>query len=127
MTTIEELNELGQTWADAELHGDIAMLDQLIADDFLGIGPLGFGLTKGQWLERFTSGDLKHEYFTWDKAKPRLYGDMAVITGRQTMTGTHQGNPIQGQFRVTQVLVKQPDRWLIVGLQLSPMMQPPGR
>jgi ketosteroid isomerase-like protein len=127
MASIDELNQLGQTWAGAELRGDTALLDRLLADDFSGVGPYGFMLTKTQWLTRFTSGDLKHDSFTWDDVRVRIYGDAAVVTGRQTMTGTHQGNPVQGQFRVTQLLVKQSGTWQIAALQLSPIMQPPGR
>ena len=124
MTTIDEL---GQFWADAELRGDTELLDQLLAEDFSAVGPLGFLLTKDQWLARYSSGDLKHESFVWDETRGRSYGDAAVVTGRQTMRGTHQGNPIQGQFRVTQTLIRQSGGWQIAALQLSPITPPPGR
>lgn len=61
MATIEELNTFGQTWANAELRGDGDALNNLLADDFSGVGPLGFLLNKEQWLARFRSGDLKYE------------------------------------------------------------------
>lgn len=127
MATIDELNQFGQTWATAELRGDVATLDDLLADDFAGVGPLGFLLTKEQWLARFSSGDLNYDAFTWDQTSPRLYGDAAVVVGRQVQSGSHQGHPIQAQFRVTQTIIQQDGRWRLAALQLSPITPLPGR
>ncbi len=117
----DQLKALGQEWATAELHGDTAALDDMLADDFVGIGPRGFMLTKEQWLARYTSGGLRQDSFTWDEARVRVYGDAAVATGRQAQQGVFQGHDIAGQFRVTQVFVRQGGRWLLAALHLSPI------
>lgn len=115
----DQLKALGQEWATAEQCGDTGVLDRLFADDFVGIGPRGFTLTKEQWLARYRSGDLRHESFTWDDVRLRLYGDAAVATGRQMQRGRHKDHDIAGQFRATQVFVQQDGRWLLVALHLS--------
>jgi ketosteroid isomerase-like protein len=117
----DHVQELGQKWAAAELRGDTATLDHMLVDDFVGIGPRGFMLTKEQWLARYTSGGLRQDSFTWDEVRVRVYGDAAVATGRQTQQGTFQGHDIAGQFRVTQVFVRQDGRWLLAALHLSPV------
>jgi ketosteroid isomerase-like protein len=117
----DQLLALGQEWASAELHGDTDILGHMLADDFVGIGPRGFMLTKEQWLARYTSGSLRQDSFTWDEVRVRIYGDAAVATGRQTQQGAFQGHDIAGQFRVTQVFVQQGGRWLLASLQLSPI------
>ena len=123
-----ELKDLVEEWANAELAGDVAFLTKTLADDFIGIGPLGFMLTKEQWLARFETGDLAYEAFAIDEVKVRLYGDAAVATCRQTQAGTYQGQAVdvmQGEFRATLVFVEHEGRWRLAGLHLSPIAGPP--
>src|SRR6266480_361024 len=39
-----------RSWAAAEHRGDADLLAGLLADDFVGVGLLGFVLTRDQWL-----------------------------------------------------------------------------
>ena len=121
----QEVLRLADAWATAELHGDTAFLETLLSDDFIGIGPLGFMLTKQEWLARHRSGDLKYELFTLDEIKVRVYNDAAVLTGRQVQNAAYRGNPIQGQLRTTLVFVQQQGQWRLASLQLSTIGQPP--
>ena len=122
----QEVLRLADIWATAELHGDTTFLEKTLSDDFIGIGPLGFMLTKQEWLARHRSGDLKYESFTLDEVKVRVYNDAAVLTGRQVQNAAYRGNPILGQFRTTLVFVQQQGQWRLASLQLSTIGQPPG-
>ena len=117
--------ELGRQWANAERAGDADALEQLLADDFLLVGPLGFMLDKTQYLGSRRSGDLTHQSLVWEDVRVRAYGDAAVAVGSQTQRSTFQGRDASGRFRVTQVAVRYGDRWTIVGLHYSPIAQPP--
>jgi len=121
----EELKELVDDWAAAELRGDVAFLGSALADDFVGIGPRGFMLPKDQWLERHESGKLRYESFGLDELQVRLYADAAVVTGRQLAEGKYEDYDLRDQFRATLVFVKQQGRWLLAGLHLSPIAGPP--
>ena len=121
----ENLEKLAQALANAERKGDVAFLAHTLADDFVGIGPRGFILTKDEWLARHKSGDLRYESFELDEVKIRVYGDAAVLTGRETTKVKYRGQDQQGQFRTTEVFVKQDGRWRLAGLQLSPIAPPP--
>jgi ketosteroid isomerase-like protein len=124
-TTEQELKKLSEEWAAAELRGDTGFLERTLADDFVGIGPLGFMLTKEDWLQRITSGALRYNQFDWDEVKVRVYGDAAIVIGRQTQKAKYQDHPVEGEFRTTLVFVWQQRRWLLAGLQLSPIAGPP--
>jgi ketosteroid isomerase-like protein len=124
-TTAEQVRALGQRWAAAEVAADVATLDQLAADDFCLIGPYGFILDKQQWLDRYRSGDFSTNMLSWDDVTVRQYGDVAIAIGTQTQKAAYKGTPSDGQFRVSQVLVRRGDDWRLAHLQLS-LTTPPG-
>jgi ketosteroid isomerase-like protein len=126
---IEELKNLAEDWANAELAGDTDLLRATLAEDFVGVGPRGFTLTKEQWLDRHESGSLRYESFGLDEVAARPYGDAAVVVCRQDADGVYQDDngryDIHEQLRATLVFVRQQGAWLLVGLQLSPILGRP--
>jgi ketosteroid isomerase-like protein len=111
-------------WADAERREDVAFLREALTDDFIGIGPLGFMLTKDQWLGRYAGG-LSYDSFALEEVAARFYGGAAVATGRQSQAGEFQGNDASGEFRATLIFAEQEGRWLLAGLHLSPIAGAP--
>ncbi len=117
-----------QRWAEAELRGDVAALEPMLDADFLAVGPLGFMLTKEQWLARHQPGELQYQELTAEDATVRPYGDAAIVVFAQPQRATYKGNEVPGnKFRATLIAVRREGRWVIAGLHLSPIAQPPGR
>src|SRR5215471_8561967 len=87
----DQVLELGRQWAYAERAGDADMLEPLLADDFLGVGPLGFMLDKTQYLGSRRSADLRHASLVWDDVRVRAYDNAAVAVGSLTQRSTYQG------------------------------------
>ena len=125
----EELAEVVKDWANAELAGDTDFLRATLADDFVGVGPRGFTLTREEWLDRHESGTLKYGSFALDEVSVRLYGDAAVAACRQDADGLYEDDngryDIHEQFRATLVFVKQRGRWRLASLQLCPILGRP--
>ena len=121
----QDVLHLLDAWTNAELHGDAAFLERALADDFVGIGPLGFMLNKREWIARHQSGDMRYSAFTLDEVAARMYGDAALVTCRQSQQATYRGASVPGQFRSSIVLVRQQGQWRLAGLQLSAIGQPP--
>lgn len=63
--------ETGETWIAAEQNGDTAALGTLLADNFVGVGPAGYLLTKDQWIGRFKGG-LHNDRITWEDVRVRV-------------------------------------------------------
>jgi hypothetical protein len=112
-------------WRAAELGGDTARLGEILSEGFVAIGPLGFILTKEQWLQRLSSGDLKYGALRLDDVQVHAYGEASVMTARETQEATYRGQPTPGQFRTMMVWVKPAGTWLLAGLQLSPLAPKP--
>jgi ketosteroid isomerase-like protein len=121
----QEVARLADAWATAELQSDTAFLERTLADDFVGVGPLGFLLTRQEWLARLQSGDLKYDTHTLDEVKVRTYNETAILIGRLTQEAFYRGNPINAQLRTTLVFINQREQWQLAGLHLCNIGKPP--
>ncbi len=124
MTAPDNVLDLVDRWAAAEQDNDADRLAELLADDFVGVGPLGFVLTREQWLGRFEHG-LRNTAFAIEEPNPREYGDAAVVVGVQAQQTSYQGQDNSGRFRVTLVAVRPADRWLLANAHIGPLQTPP--
>lgn len=124
-TTTEQVREVSRRWADAEQRHDADALDPLLTEDCTLVGPLGFVLDKAQMLDRFRSGALVYRSLEWAEDAVRAYGDAAVSVGCVTQHAAYQGHPADGRFRVTQVAVRDGDRWQLAALHYSPVVERP--
>ncbi len=110
-------------WVRAELAGDSDALSGLLHPDFLGVGPFGFLLDRGQWIGRFAAG-LRYTAFSFTPdVPPRSVGAAIVVVGTQRQRGDHQSQPLDAEFRATLLLAPGPDQ-LLTGIHLSPRYPP---
>ena len=122
----QQVLDLVQRWADVELRGDADGYGDLLAPDFVGIGPVGFVLTGAQWADRHR-GDLNNEEFKVQDPHVRSYGgDTAIVEAVLRQKTTAMGRDTSGSFRLVVVAVKQEGRWVLANIQLSGPLIPPG-
>jgi ketosteroid isomerase-like protein len=124
-TLEEEIREFGRRWAEAEERGDVPALGEMADEDLTLVGPLGFVLDKAQWLDRYGSGSLVTKSLSWDDVTVRSYGDTAVAVGVHTQRAAYRGQPSDGRFRATHVLVRSSGGWRLASIHLSPIAGPP--
>jgi ketosteroid isomerase-like protein len=121
----EDVLDVVNAWAGAELAGDVEAYDLLLAEDFQGIGPVGFVLDKARWAQRHL-GDVVNEEFEILEPHLRQYGDTALVEAVQRQKTQARGRDASASFRVLIVLVRDRDRWLIANIQLSGPLIAPG-
>jgi uncharacterized protein (TIGR02246 family) len=124
MSGTTDVLDLVRRWAAAEQDNDAQALAGLLADDFVGVGPVGFVLDRGQWLARFGNG-LTNRAFAVDDPQARDYGDAAVVVGVLAQQTSFQGADNSGRFRISLVAVRQADRWLLANAHIGMLQQPP--
>jgi ketosteroid isomerase-like protein len=119
-TSVErEIKSLEEARNEAVLHGDVTALDRMTSDDYTFITLKGELRTKGDILKGFASGSFHYESREISDLKVRVYGDMAVVTGRSVQKGMENGKDYSGDYRFTRVYVKEKGRWLTVALQTT--------
>ena len=120
-----EALDLVQRWAAAEARNDAALLDGLLADDFVGVGPLGFVLTRDQWLVRFGNGLVNRAFAVEEPQVHKHGGTAAIVVGVLAQQTSFQGGDNSGRFRVTLAAVRPADRWLLASAHIGPLQSPP--
>ncbi|WP_433785053.1 nuclear transport factor 2 family protein [Actinomycetospora sp. CA-101289] len=117
-TDIDPIHDLLDAWAAADVSGDVAAMDPLLADDFTAIGPLGFTLSRDDWLHRFENG-LDYDSSSVEDRQVRVEGDTAIVTARLAADGTYRGHPVPEAVRATAVLSRATGTWRLVRVHMS--------
>ena len=110
----QELIKLENGWNEATVKRDVAFLDKILAEEITDTDSEGVVWTKAQDIANLKSGDLAVTSMVADGIKVRLYGNAAVVTGRNTSKMTFKGKDASGQYRWTDTWIKRDGRWLCV-------------
>ncbi|MFI7241490.1 nuclear transport factor 2 family protein [Streptomyces qinglanensis] len=121
-TTLSEqaVADFVRDWSAAEERGDHTALDELLADDFVGVGPRGFIRSREQWLERYRSKTVRNSSFEVSDLRIRILGGTAVVVAAQTQESVNGDADAGGAFRFTLIVTGEDGRLRLAGLHLSP-------
>jgi ketosteroid isomerase-like protein len=114
-----EVKRLNLQWMESYVRRDVTFLDRHLADDYVSTFPDGTILDKQGEIESLKSGDIALTEMTPREMNVHTYGEAAVITGRSTIKANVKGQPVSGEYRFTDVWVKQSGRWLAVASQVT--------
>jgi ketosteroid isomerase-like protein len=92
-----------------------------MADDFRQIDGSGNVETKRSFVDDIVSPDLRIDPYTVEDFDVRLYGDVALLSGRTRMTGAYQGKPFTSHYRYIDIYARRGGEWKIVSVQISRM------
>jgi ketosteroid isomerase-like protein len=123
------IEALEQQWRTSQLNDDVASMDKLLSDDFLGITANGEVNTKQQFLDRMRNRMLTINTMDMSEQKIKLVGQVAIVTSLAQIDGMSDGQPLTGRFRYTRVYQRLPgDTWRITNFESTriPAARPPG-
>ena len=119
-----EIENLEAQWRTAVLQNDVATVNRLLADDYLGINPNGTLETKADALALRRSGTMKISSMDPINMKVRVYGDTAVVTSQVQVEGHDGERDISGRYHYTRVYSHRSGEWKVVSFEASRI--PPG-
>jgi ketosteroid isomerase-like protein len=117
--TVALLTRTADNWDKAIIRKDRAAIEANMADDFRQIGGGGNVETKASFVEGLLSPALEIDPYTVEDFDVRLYGDVALLSGRTDMTGRYDGKPFTSHYRYIDVYVRRQGTWKVVSVQIS--------
>lgn len=107
--------ELEERLAQAWVSRDRAFIDAALAADWSVTDPSGRVLSKQQVLdETFGTDERQIDSMTVDDLEVRVFGDLAVATGRTRASGSYKGERASVELRFTDVLQHRDARWRFI-------------
>jgi ketosteroid isomerase-like protein len=117
--------QMERDWAAALLKRDVATIERIVADDFIGLdGDGGTTFTKASHLEEVKTGVATWESANVDNIKVRVFGDTAVVTVLQTQKSKYKGKDNSGRYPITDIFVRRNGKWQIVAEHLNTIKEP---
>jgi ketosteroid isomerase-like protein len=116
---IRQIVDLERQAKEASLHRDPDFCQRTLAEDYVGITPLGQVATKQDVLRARRSGQLRYETIDVSEMVVRVYGDTAVVTARADVKGHQLGEDFSGPYRYTRVWIRRSGRWETVSYQAT--------
>lgn len=116
--------DLERQLSAASAANDVAALERLVADDYVGIEAIGHIETKAQWLGGIKSKALIVDAEVPSQLKARLYGNVAVVTGHLSIRDRRNNKAGHHEVMFTDVWVKRNGRWEYIQYQGTLMAAP---
>ena len=109
----------------AVIKGDTSILEQYLAEDFVGIGPNGIKDDKSHTIQELKDGTVKYSAIDVTEENVRMYENTGIYNGRGNVKMTINGQPQTADVRVTIVWLKQNGQWKRVSFQATRIQPAP--
>jgi hypothetical protein len=101
----------------AQVKGDGAALDRLLADDYLLVNSQGKSETKADFIRDYTAKGSSFAPFTIEKPVERVWAAGAVLGGVVDAHGTSGGKPYSVRLRFADIWAKRDGAWRVIYTQ----------
>ena len=119
-----ELEHLNQIWEQAWLDKDAALVEKLMADEYVYIAPNGKIMDRDSILKIIRSPSYHLDYGTRTEVVVKAVSqDTAVVVHRAQDRGSLEGKTFKDDNRCTMLCVRRGGEWRIVLEQCSPNIQ----
>jgi hypothetical protein len=115
----QELMQMEKDLINAYLKQDVASLDRLLADDYIGTDSDGSLSTKAESISNAKSGTDPVTSVVVNDMKTHVWGDAGVVWSRSADKFQTKGNETSGQYQHTTTWVKIAGRWQTVAANSS--------
>lgn len=115
----KQIEMLEEQWRQAILTNNVAAMNDLLSDDYVGISANGTVENKAQAVAQRRAGTMRITSLDISDIHIRLYGDTAVVTSVADLVGSNGDSDISGKYRYTRVYALRRGSWKIVSFETS--------
>lgn len=108
----------------ATMHGDIAALSGLVADDYILVNSDSSLQAKPSYLADFTLPGFRIERYVVEQPAHVVWGDTALVRGLLHLAWTQDGSRHDRVLRIAHVWHKCDGRWRLAYTQLTRVTDP---
>lgn len=108
------LHEAERAYEAAQLSGDAAALEQLIADDYVLTGSDGARQNKAELIAFWTAAGFDPQMSTLTDQVQFAWSEGAVFGGTTTLSWTQESAPVSVTIRYVDVWALRDGRWQVV-------------
>ena len=117
--------KIEDTFNAAMISNDIDKIADCISEDWCLVTPERGPIGRSDILAVIKNGVLAHDSMSKDIVRVKVYGDVAVVTGRGHNTGTFRGAPISAGEWITDIYRLIGGQWRCVLTHLTPAQGAP--
>jgi ketosteroid isomerase-like protein len=108
----------------AQVNGDRAALERLVADDYVLVNGAGQVQDKARLIADYVAPGFKLDPFTIEEPVEKVFGDTALLGGRVNMTGTDGGQRFALVVRFVDTWARRDGQWRVVYSQVTRVAKP---
>lgn len=116
-----QFQKIEDNFNEAVISNKVDEIKKCITSDWVLIDSQGGILAREEFFKVIEQGLLTHTTMTKEILRVKIYGDIAVVTGRGQNTGTWKGQPLEADEWITDVYKKENETWLCVLTHLTPV------
>ena len=99
---------------EAQVKGDKAALEDLVADDYVLVNSRGQRQTKADLIGDYTKLGFKLEPFVVEEPVEIVWRDGAVMGGVARIRGVDDGQPFDLKLRFSDIWAKRDGKWRVI-------------
>jgi Domain of unknown function (DUF4440) len=115
----QHLMQLETDWVQAMKDGNAARLNEIVADDWVGLNFDGSKATKQEYVNGVKSGKDKIESVEMGPMEVKVLGHVGVVQGGDTEKSTYEGKDSSGKYAWMDVFVNRGGKWQAVRSQIA--------
>jgi ketosteroid isomerase-like protein len=117
--TVAQLSRQSEDWDKAIVRKDKTAIAENMTADFRQIGSSGDVADKETFVRDLTSEDLTIDPYTVEDFNVRVYGDVALLSGRTHMTGRQGGKAFKTQYIYIDIYRRVAGKWRVCSVQTT--------